>query len=51
MTPPRPVDQDTVVGIAFHQPNLAPDDLVQGADVTDDVDAFDIDPRTLLNLE
>ena len=43
------VDHQRIVGVAFGQPELAADDVVQRAQVADDVDALDVDARTLVD--
>ena len=45
----RRLDQQAVKGVAFGQAKLAPDDVVLGAEIADDVDALDIDPRALVD--
>ena len=47
----RAIDQNAVEGIAFHQPEFAPDHLVQRAGVAGDVDLLDVNARSLLNVE
>ena len=47
----RAIDQDAVERVAFHQADLTADDLVQRARIADHVDAFDVDARTLFDLE
>src|SRR5690606_38903662 len=47
----RPLDQRAVKGIALHQHHLAPDDRVDGPRVAHDVDALDIDPLALADVE
>ena len=44
-----PVDHQRIVGVAFGQAELAPDDVVLGARVADDVDALDVDARAFVD--
>ena len=46
-----PADRFGAERVAFGQAELAPDDLVLGAGVADDVDAFDVDARPLADIE
>ena len=45
----RAPQQGGVEGVAFGEPELAPDDLVEGAHIADDVDPLDVDPRALVD--
>ena len=42
-------DQQAVKGVALGQAELAPDDVVLGAEIADDVDALDIDARAFVD--
>ena len=44
-------DRLGAVRVAFGQAELAPDHLVLGAGVADDVDALDVDARSLADVE
>ena len=42
-------DQEAVKGVALGQAELAPDDVILGTEIADDVDALDIDARAFVD--
>ena len=47
--PPRRLDEQAVIGIAFRQAELPANHVVMGPEVADNVDPLDIDVRTLVD--